>query len=118
MTNLISSQSIPLSLAGADEASCAPKICDQAIPDNFTIFTASANDQTSGSIEEAKHGMFSYYLMKGMEGAADENKDNKISNGELISYIQNNVSKVAFSQNREQDPGMLGDKDKILFNYN
>ena len=39
---------------------------DQEIPNNFTIFTASANDQTSGSIEEAKHGMFSYYLMKGM----------------------------------------------------
>jgi hypothetical protein len=90
---------------------------DQAVPDNFTIFTASANDQTSGSIEEAKHGMFSYYLMKGMEGDADENEDNKISNGELITYIQNNVSKVAFSQNREQDPGMSGDKDKILFSY-
>ena len=91
---------------------------EKEIPNNFTIFTASANDQTSGSIEEAKHGMFSYYLMKGMEGAADENKDNKISNGELIAYIQNNVSKVAFSQNREQDPGMSGDKDKILFSYN
>ena len=90
---------------------------EQAIPDNFTIFTASANDQTSGSIEEAKHGMFSYFLMKGMEGDADENEDNKISNGELITYIQNNVSKVAFSQNREQDPGMSGDKDKILFSY-
>ena len=42
---------------------------------------------------------------------------NKISNGDLIEYIQNNVSKVAFSQNREQDPGMSGDKDKILFSY-
>ena len=90
---------------------------DQEIPNNFTIFTASANDQTSGSIEEAKHGMFSYYLMKGMEGAADQNNDNKISNGELIAYVQENVSKVAFSQNREQDPNMSGDKDKILFSY-
>ena len=90
---------------------------DQEIPNNFTIFTASANDQTSGSIEEAKHGMFSYYLMKGMEGAADQNNDNKISNGELIAYVQENVSKVAFSQNREQDPNMSGDKDKILFTY-
>ncbi|WP_440918082.1 caspase family protein [Candidatus Pelagibacter sp.] len=90
---------------------------DQEIPNNFTIFTASANDQTSGSIEEAKHGMFSYYLMKGMEGEADQNNDNKISNGELIAYVQENVSKVAFSQNREQDPNMSGDKDKILFSY-
>ena len=61
--------------------------------------------------------MFSYYLMKGMEGAADENQDNKISNGELIAYIQNNVSKVAFSQNREQDPMLAGDPDKVLMSY-
>ena len=90
---------------------------DKEIPRNFTIYTASANDQTSGSIEEAKHGMFSYFLMKGMEGAADENNDKNITNGELITYLQDNVSKVAFSQNRQQDPGMSGDKDKILFSY-
>ena len=35
----------------------------EGIPDNFTIFSASNLTQTSGSIEEAKHGIFSYYLM-------------------------------------------------------
>ena len=90
---------------------------DQEIPNNFTIFTASANDQTSGSIEQAKHGMFSYYLMKGMEGEADSNKDKKISNGELIAYLKDKVSKEAFSQNREQEPNLSGDEDKVLFTY-
>ena len=90
---------------------------DQEIPNNFTIFTASANDQTSGSIEQAKHGMFSYYLMKGMEGEADKNKDKKISNGELIAYLKDKVSKEAFSQNREQEPNLSGDEDKVLFTY-
>ena len=90
---------------------------DQEIPNNFTIFTASANDQTSGSIEEAKHGMFSYYLMKGLEGKADENKDRKITNGELIAYIKNNVSQEAFTENREQDPMLAGDPDKVLMSY-
>ena len=32
---------------------------------NFTIFSASSLTQTSGS-EQAKHGIFSYYLMKGL----------------------------------------------------
>ena len=53
------------------------------IPDNFTIFTASSSNQGSSHIEEAKHGMFSYYLMKGLEGKADNNKDKKITNGEF-----------------------------------
>ena len=43
---------------------------EQDIPNNFTIFSASSLTQTSGSIEQAKHGIFSYYLMKGLEGNA------------------------------------------------
>ena len=90
---------------------------DKKIPKNFTIYSASANDQTSGSINEAKHGMFSYYLMKGLEGKADENKDKKITNGELIAYLKSNVSKEAFIQNRNQDPMLSGDPDKVLMSY-
>ncbi|MDA7807800.1 caspase family protein [Candidatus Pelagibacter sp.] len=90
---------------------------EQETPDNFTIFTASNYDQTSGSIEEAKHGMFSYYLMKGLEGKADDNKDKKITNGELIAYLKDNVSEEAFTQNREQDPMLSGDPDKVLMSY-
>ena len=90
---------------------------EQETPDNFTIFTASDYDQTSGSIEEAKHGMFSYYLMKGLEGNADLNTDNKITNGELISYLKDNVSQEAFIQNRQQDPMFSGDPDKVLVSF-
>ena len=32
---------------------------EQAIPDNFTVFTAAAGDQTAKPLEEAKHGLFS-----------------------------------------------------------
>ena len=90
---------------------------EQEKPYNFTIFTASNYDQTSGSIEEAEHGMFSYYLMKGLEGKADENKDRKITNGELITYLKDNVSQEAFTQNRQQDPMLAGDPDKILIKF-
>jgi len=90
---------------------------EQETPSNFTIFSASNLTQTSGSIEEAKHGMFSYYLMKGLEGKADENKDKKITNGELIAYLKDNVSQEAFTQNRQQDPMLAGDPDKVLMSY-
>jgi len=86
-------------------------------PNNFTIFTASNFDQSSGSIEEAKHGMISYYLMKGLEGKADGNNDDQITNGELIAYLKTNVSKEAFTQNREQDPMLSGDPDQVLMSY-
>ena len=90
---------------------------EQDTPNNFTIFTASNYDQTSGSINEAEHGIFSYYLMKGLEGKADENSDKKITNGELISYLKNNVTQEAFSQNRSQEPMLSGDPNKVLISY-
>ena len=90
---------------------------EQDTPDNFTIFSASNFDQASGGIEEAKHGMFSYYLMKGLEGKADVDKNKKITNGEMIAYLKTNVSKEAFTQNREQDPMLSGDPDQILMRY-
>ena len=90
---------------------------EQDTPNNFTIFTASNYDQTSGSINEAEHGIFSYYLMKGLEGNADANKDKKLTNGELIAYLKNNVSQEAFTQNRSQEPMLAGDPDKDLIRY-
>ena len=73
--------------------------------------------QTSGSIEQAKHGIFSYYLMKGIEGNADTNEDKKITNGELIAYLKKNVSEEAFINNRQQEPMLSGDPDKVLMSY-
>ena len=65
---------------------------EQDTPENFTIFSASQLDQISSGLKEAKHGIFSYYLMKGLEGKADSNQDKKITNGELISYMDENIS--------------------------
>ena len=86
-------------------------------PDNFTIFSASQLDQISSGLKEAKHGIFSYYLMKGLEGNADSNRDRKITNGEMLSYLQSNVSQQASSLGRNQNPSLAGNEDNILLRY-
>ena len=94
------------------------KVGNQYVPDNFHIFSASAGNQTSGSIEQAKHGMFSYYLMKGLEGGADRNNDRKITNGELAAFLQTNVIKESFAQNRTQKPEFsAGDPKRVLIKF-
>ena len=55
--------------------------------------------------------------MKGLEGKADSNKDNKITNGELLAYMNENVSQKASELGREQNPSLAGDPDKILISY-
>ena len=90
---------------------------DQDTPENFTIFSASQLDQISSGLKEAKHGIFSYYLMKGLEGNADSNNDKKITNGELIAYLDENVSQKASELGRQQNPSLAGDPDKVLMSY-
>ncbi len=83
-------------------------------PENFTVITASQNDQISSSNPELQHGIFSYYLMKGMEGDADSNKDGKITLGEMQTYLTENVSRHAAMMSRKQEPQLIGDVNRIL----
>ena len=87
---------------------------EQSIPDNFTVMTAAAGDQTAKPLEEAKHGMFSYFLMKGMEGEADVNNDNEITAGELHSYVKINVIQQSSGS---QTPELQGDADRVLVRF-
>ena len=86
----------------------------RSIPDNFTVFAAVSQDQTAKPLEEAKHGMFSYFLMKGMEGEADKNRDNKITAGELHSYVQQNVVQQSSGS---QTPELQGDAERVLVRF-
>jgi hypothetical protein len=85
-----------------------------AYPPNFTVITASANDQISSSSPELKHGIFSFYLMKGMEGEADANKDGKITVGEMQDYLSDKVARQAMTLNRKQTTQLAGDAERVL----
>jgi len=85
-----------------------------AIPDGFTLLTAAGGDQTAKPLEEAKHGMFSYFLMKGMEGDADANQDNQITAGELHEYVRQNVIQQSSGS---QTPELQGDADRVLVRF-
>jgi uncharacterized caspase-like protein len=92
----------------------APKISTNSDPQNFTVISASANDQISSASPDLKHGIFSYYLMKGMEGDADLNKDSKITVAEMQEYLTDMVGRQAMGMNRKQQPQLFGDRDRVL----
>jgi uncharacterized caspase-like protein len=78
------------------------------------VLTASAPDQISWSSDELGHGIFSYYLMKGMEGEADGNQDGRLTSGELHAYLLDKVNRQAAILNRKQQPQLVGDPNPIL----
>ena len=99
-------------LAGARPISIQPKA--STFPSNFTVLSASAPEQIASSSPELKHGIFSYFLMKGMEGEADQNKDGVITVQEMQSYLSDSVGRKAMSLSRTQQPQVIGDQTRVL----
>jgi hypothetical protein len=73
-------------------------------PKNFIIFSAAGNDQVATFLPEAKHGLFSYYLMKSLEGRADTEIDLHSTTKKLHRIIADNVSKQALRLGKYQTP--------------
>jgi len=100
-------------LASARPISIAAKETSN-FPANFTVISASAPDQISSSSPELRHGIFSYYLMRGMEGEADANKDGQITVAEMQAYLAERVLRRAMGMNRTQQPQVVGDQTRVL----
>ena len=89
----------------------------KALPSNVTVLAAASGAQLSSTYEAAQQGLFSYWLMKGLEGDADTNKDKKITTGELHEYVARQVGPMAQRRNRQQDPQLMGDSTRVLVSY-
>ena len=89
----------------------------KAFPPNVTVLAAASGSQLSSTYEIAQQGLFSYWLMKGLEGDADTNHDKKITTGELHDYIAKQVGPMAQRRNRQQDPQLMGDSTRVLVSY-
>ncbi|MBP0132887.1 MAG: caspase family protein [Nitrosospira sp.] len=88
-----------------------------ALPSNVTVLAAASGAQLSSTYEAAQQGLFSYWLMKGLEGDADTNQDKKITAGELHDYVAKQVGPMAQRRNRQQDPQLMGDSSRVLVSY-
>ena len=63
-----------------------------ANPVRVVMTAGSANQKAN---EWKGHGLFTYYFLRGLRGAADGNKDGLVTSSELEAYITNNVVRVA-----------------------
>lgn len=61
--------------------------------------------QEAQAHDQSKHGLFTYYLLRGLQGVADLNRDNTVTAGELCTYARSQVVQVTREQLRsKQDP--------------
>lgn len=69
------------------------------------LFLASRNNENSIERRDMKNGFFTEYLVKGLKGNADSNRDRKITTKELFDFVS---SRVAIQSNGLKHPVMWG----------
>jgi uncharacterized caspase-like protein len=58
-----------------------------------------------------RQGVFSHYLLRGLKGEGDNNKDRIVSVVELFDYVDNNVKRFTHGK---QNPVISGNYDETL----
>jgi hypothetical protein len=75
---------------------------------NMIIMAASSGSEISSSYRDKGHGLFTYFLLKGIKGEADANEDGRIDMEELYQYLKPQVQKIARRlYNNEQTPQLI-----------
>jgi uncharacterized caspase-like protein len=84
-----------------------------AIPSKVAVLSAASGEQISSTYEEKGHGLFTYFMLKGIKGEGDTNGDGKIEIGELFDYIKPQVERTARkTYNNEQSPQLIAPSEK------
>lgn len=72
----------------------------------ISVLAAAGPEQISGMIEDKGHGLFSYYLFSGLNGAASDGSG-RVTMKSLYEFVKPKVSADAHRANRDQVPQLL-----------
>lgn len=89
------------------------------VMENAVLFSSSTGQQLSNWYPEKRHGLFTYYFLKGLRGDADRNGDSQVTVEEMEQFLLANIPDQArYLNNREQTPQVMGkEKSKVLVKY-
>jgi hypothetical protein len=87
-------------------ANISDRFLDRVVSGKGTIIlTASGANEVSVEKDDLQHGVFTYFLLEGLEGKADIDHDGQITVDEAYDYVSKNVPKAT---RQEQHPVKKG----------
>ncbi|MBU0509931.1 caspase family protein, partial [bacterium] len=96
------------------------RVQPQAAIPNSVVITAGTESQFATWNYEQKHGMLTYFLLRGLRGAADEDGDGQVQVSELEAFLTDRSDGVPYASRnspagQEQIPQIFGqDKSKVI----
>jgi hypothetical protein len=73
------------------------------------IITASRSSEVSLEMADLGHGLFTYHLLQGLQGAGDTNRDGIVSLQELYEYVEQAVARQSRAVGGNQHPVLKGE---------
>ncbi len=82
-----------------------------AIPGNVTVIAAAGSNQISSTYEEKSHGLFTYFMLKGIKEENVVKPNGAFAVSELFTYLKPQVERIARKHyNNAQTPQLIGYK--------
>jgi uncharacterized caspase-like protein len=78
------------------------------------IITAARASEVSIELPELGHGLFTHYLLQGLRGSADLERDGVVELHELYTYLEQQVTQKSRSVGGNQHPVMKGEMEGLL----
>ncbi|MFH2203430.1 MAG: caspase family protein [Elusimicrobiota bacterium] len=85
----------------------------QAPSGKLTLLTAASGNEITTTLKEEGHGIFTYFLLKGLNGEAKDSRGS-VTTKSLYDYLKPKVQDEARLQNREQTPTYHSASDVVL----
>ena len=81
----------------------------------MVVYTATSGDKPSSNRDDLKHGIFTYFVLKGLGGHADGDGDRAVTVEELYRYLAEEVPAKALEPplDREQVPEIRPPVDRL-----
>jgi len=84
------------------------------VNEKIIVLAAATGSQISSDYDNAGHGLFTHYVLSGLQGRADMDKDGVVTLKELYPYVRDHVARTAIKElNREQTPTLLPGEELI-----
>jgi uncharacterized caspase-like protein len=80
---------------------------------SIVSFAAASSGQISNAYPEKEHGLFTYFLLRALNGEADSDDDGWTSVKEMYGYVKSNVTRVARRMSAEQTPVLMPTPKKL-----
>lgn len=96
-------------------SSLVARLKDTRKPATALLMASSGPSEVSSWYAEKRHGLFTYFFLKGLQGEADANRDKRITAGEMRAYLTEQVPYMARRlTGNEQNPQINGNDTDLL----